>query len=68
MPEAFSMKASDEGVLASISPAAMASALAAFQPFGPGVVGADQFLVRDRLFGREQAGGGDDGFLHCVVP
>ncbi len=26
------MKASDEGVLASISPAAMASALAAFQP------------------------------------
>jgi len=32
MPEAFSMKASDEGVLASSSPAAMASALAAFQP------------------------------------
>uniref|UniRef100_A0A0N5A623 Porin n=1 Tax=Parastrongyloides trichosuri TaxID=131310 RepID=A0A0N5A623_PARTI len=36
--------------------------------FRPRVVGADQLLVRDRLFRREQAGGGDDGFLHCMVP
>ena len=61
MPEAFSMNSDEEGVSASSSPAAMASALVGVEALGEGVVGGHQLGVRERVFGGVQAGGGYDG-------